>query len=357
MIENDLRVLLVSPLPPPAGGIATWTEQFISWANKNSLKVDIVNTALIGKRAKKINSNKSLLDEIQRTKDIIKDLNLKVKEINPHVIHLNTACGKLGIIRDYLCVKIAKKKNNRVFVHYRCNIEDQVGKGIIQRTFLKKLSSIADENLVLNSSSKKYLSVEAMNNSIMIPNFIDEKFILNEPKIIRDDIKIISFVGHIQKTKGLFEMIDVAKRLPQIIFKLGGPVANEIKDIEVPSNMILMGAITKYEVKELLMESDIFLFPSHTEGFANAMLEAMALGLPIITTPVGANKDMIESSGGRIVDVGDSIGLVDAINKLKDVNIRVEMSIWNIEKVKQEYTTEKVMKKIRSLYSQFQVNT
>lgn len=47
-------------------------------------------------------------------------------------------------------------------------------------------------------------------------------------------------------------------------------------------------------VKNLLDQAGVFVFPSHSEGFVNALLEATARGVPIITTPVRANADMIE---------------------------------------------------------------
>lgn len=138
--------------------------------------------------------------------------------------------------------------------------------------------------------------------------------------------------------------------MPEITFKLGGPVAYEISQLEKPSNLILMGPLMKYQVEELLTESDVFLFPSYTEGFANVMLEAMATGLPIIATSVGANTDMIESKGGVIVEVGDSNSIIEAINSVKSPIRRLKMSEWNIKKVKCEYTTNKVMNKLITIY-------
>ena len=182
-----------------------------------------------------------------------------------------------------------------------------------------------------------------------MPNFIHENFVLEKSRNIRQEIKIVSFVGHVQRTKGVLEIIDVAKKLPDIIFKIAGPVANEIVQIEKPKNTIFLGPITKQKVKKLLMESDVFV-PIHTEGFSNALLEAMAMGLPIITTPVGANVDMIESKGGVIVNVGDSNSIMEAIDNIKDSMIRAKMSEWNLNKVKNEYTTEKIMNKLITLY-------
>lgn len=350
MIHKELRVLLISPLPPPAGGIASWTKQYIEWTEKNSLIVEVVNTAVIGKRAEKINQKTTIQDEIKRTKDIIKELKDKINEFKPQIIHLNTPCGKLGIIRDFLCAKIAKKNGVKLIVHYRCNIKDQLNNSVIARFYLRRLSNIADLNLVLNSSSNQYLMQETQNNSIVIANFINEDFVIDKHKSIRDDIKVISFIGHVQRTKGILEIIDAAKYLPDITFKIAGPVSNEINKIDKPNNLVFLGLLSKQEVKKLLLESDVFLFPSYTEGFANVMLEAMANGLPIIATPVGANMDIIESDGGVIVEVGDSNSIIEAINDIKSPIERSKMSEWNLKKVKDEYTTNKVMDKLVSIY-------
>ena len=351
MIRKDLmRVLLISPLPPPAGGIASWTKQYLSWSEENDLNIQVVNTALIGKRRKKINSKTRLLDEVKRTKFIIQDLRSKISEFKPDVVHLNTPCGKFGIIRDFICASIVKRKKIGLVIHYRCNIKDQVDKSIVSKYFLPKIAKIADVNLVLNKTSKIYLNLEAKCSSIEIPNFINDSFDLNANKNIKRKVEVISFVGHVQKTKGIYEILNVAKKLPQITFKLAGPIADEINEIEKPENVIFLGPIENTKVKELLFQSDVFLFPSFTEGFANAMLEAMVSGLPIIATPVGANREMIEEKGGIIVEVGNSDSIYRAINLMEDPNLRLRMSEWNINKVKNEYTIEKVMDTLIQLY-------
>lgn len=350
MIPQYLKILLVSPLPPPSGGIASWTKQYIEWAENNSLSVEVVNTAVIGQRAEKINNKTRLFDEIKRTKLIIKDFKTKIIIFKPNIIHLNTPCGKLGIIRDFLCARIAKKNNIKLIIHYHCNIYDQVNNWLLSKYFLKKLANTADMNLVLNNSSMDYILKKTDGNTILMPNFISDDFVLGTPKVIRDEVRIVSFVGHVQRTKGIIEIIDAAKYTPQITYKVAGPVANDILKLQIPSNLILLGPISNQGVRDLLIESDVFLFPSHTEGFANALLEAMAMGMPIITTPVGANVDMIESMGGVIVDVGDSSSIIKAIEKIKNSNTRFRMSLWNVSKVKNHYTIGKVMRNLVEIY-------
>lgn len=346
--SSNIKVLLISPLPPPAGGIATWTKKYTDWAYKEHINVEVINSAVIGGRAEQINTNRNYMDEVKRTISILKELIKKIKSFHPNIIHLNSACGKFGLIRDFLCAAIVHSHKIPLVVHYRCNIEDQV-RSKIQTYFLGKVSQLANINLVLNSPSKKYLEKTYGINSSLITNFIDNDFIV-EKKDINEQIYNILFVGHVQATKGVKEIIQVAYHFKDICFTLAGPIADEIKLLKVPDNIVFKGSIGLADIRKLLENADVFLFPSHTEGFSNALLEAMAMGLPIITTNVGANADMIEASGGIIVNVNDCNGIRNAIIKLKNKEVREKASLWNIKKVNETYLIDMVMKKLFTIY-------
>jgi glycosyltransferase involved in cell wall biosynthesis len=62
--------------------------------------------------------------------------------------------------------------------------------------------------------------------------------------------------------------------------------------------------------------ADVFLLPSHSEGFPNALIEAMATGLACIVTPVGAVPEIVGNDGAIVVPVEDSHALADAIGRL-----------------------------------------
>jgi glycosyltransferase involved in cell wall biosynthesis len=347
MLEKNFKVLLISPLPPPAGGIATWTKQYIEWADDNEIAVEIVNIAVIGKRAEKINNKTSLIEEIRRTKRILKDVKCKIKQFKPDVVHLNTSCGRFGIVRDYLSARLAKRNKLKLCIHYHCNIEEQMN-SIFSKGILCRLSRLSNANIVLNRFSEKYLRDVTGCESEIIANYIHEAYIISENKSINENINTISFVGHIQKTKGIYEIIEIARHFNNIEFKLAGPVSDEIKDIKIPDNIVFLGQIDKKDVRMLLSESDVFLFPTYTEGFAIALLEAMAMGVPIITTPVGANREMIEAGGGIIINVGDLEGMVTALYRLENKCRRIQISKWNVNKVRDNYTTNIVMNELIS---------
>ena len=96
--------------------------------------------------------------------------------------------------------------------------------------------------------------------------------------------------------------------------------------------------------------STVFLFPSYTEGFSNAVLEAMSRGLPILTTNVGSNEDMIENKGGFIVNTRNVLELIEKMRLMSDYSIRFSMSKWNVNKVKDSYSLQTDFERIREEY-------
>ena len=99
-----MKLCLLSPLPPPAGGIATWTKLFLNNKVSQSNDVKFVNTAAIGKRKQK--DVKNPFTEVFRFMLIVKQLKKYIKECD--VFHINSSCSKLGILKDYFCAKIVK---------------------------------------------------------------------------------------------------------------------------------------------------------------------------------------------------------------------------------------------------------
>ena len=183
--------------------------------------------------------------------------------------------------------------------------------------------------------------------SIIIPNFIKTEVLkLNSNKVISSEMKNILYVGHIIKTKGCDDIIAIAKQMPEKIFTMIGYLSDDINSIDKPDNVKYMGEIGHDEVLNHMQNNDLFLFPTHTEGFPNVVLEAMACGMPIISTNVGAIPDMLENKGGIIIEPRDIEEIKNSINKLEDSKLRTNMSIWNIDKVKKNYTIDKVISRI-----------
>lgn len=89
-----------------------------------------------------------------------------------------------------------------------------------------------------------------------------------------------------------------------------------------------------------LRDADVFLLPSTQEGFSNALLEAMACGLPVVATDVGGNAEaLLHEAGGLIVAPQDPCALAEAVLRLASQRQRLhEMGIANRERVETHFS-------------------
>ncbi len=348
-----MKVLLVSAKTVNSlGGIGVWTNLYLSLCSKNGIDCDLVNTSVIGKRAINSTAKRNFNDERLRTKHIFNQLNrfIDCDNANYDVAHINTSCGTFGLIRDYMTAKRIKRKGIKTVVHYHCAIDYQV-KGCFGRFFLKKLLKYSDINLVLNDKSQNYLMKRFGVKSEKIPNFTIDNVILTGEKDIKDNISNIVFVGRVEEEKGYSQMVEMANRFSDIAFTLVGEIDVKLDVSRAPKNMNFVGTVGFLKVIENLDNADLFIFPSKSEGFSMALMESMARGVPCVASDVGANRDMLEEKGGIIVGVNDNDALEQAIIKLQDKSLRTEMSKWNIQKVINDYSSEKNFERLLRIYN------
>ncbi len=348
-----LKLLLVSPKTEKSnGGIAVWTDTFLENL-PDSLDCDLLNIATVGKRAENGNARRSMYDEFVRTRRIFRDLRAFLKTKKYDVAHINTSCGTFGLIRDYLTARKIRKKQTscKIIVHFHCDIQTQC-RSRLSLGFLKRILKLADSSLVLNRKNHLYLLDEFNFESIALPNFIEEKTLINSPKSISENINKAVFVGYVQPPKGIREIYELAKLLPEIKFSLVGEVSHEVLSWDKPENVELSGSKPHDEILDALDDADVFVFPSHSEGFSIALLESMSRGVPCVATDVGANRDMIENKGGYIVEVGNVNAMKLAIDGMRSSAVRKQMSDWLVDKVAKNYTVKSVIKKITDVYNE-----
>lgn len=351
--NRKIRVLYLTAVPikgGPGGGIATWTKAILNSKLKDMLEIDTVNTGPIGKRLKQLYGKRSFFEELRRFFGILRDTKKKKKQFGPDIMHINSSCSPSGMIREVICARMLRR--SLILVHFRCDIDYQV-QNKLSKFFLRLLVKNADKILTLNESSKRYLEVNFGRNSDTIPNFIPRRTlaIANKSRIVSDVINKVAYSGHITKQKGCDIIYEVAKQNKEIIFKLFGHLSPEFEVIEKPNNIHLMGEVDFETLANELASADLFLFPTKTEGFPNALLEAMAFGLPVITSSVGAIPDMLEDKGGVILKDVNVQSVDEALKSLtEDKETREKMSKWNIEKVTGYYSEETVLDRLFETY-------
>lgn len=343
-----MKVALLSPLPPPAGGIAAWTTEAVSFFSENAIEVRVINNAVVGKRRQNFTAKTTLFDEISRTHNILRSLKWTLKAFQPDVLHLNTSCGALGMYRDLLCVHMAKKRRVPCVLHCHCDVQNEV-RNLLNLHVFRRIVQAADVTFVLNERALRFTEPLAPGKVLKTANFIAPRTDAAQ-KEVSPEIRRVVFVGHVRRSKGCFEIIEAAKQCLEVEFILVGPIDREIMAVPCPENVILTGEKPRNEVQVYLESADVFLFPSYSEGFSRALLEAMQCGLPVITTDVGANAEMLGETGSILVPVGDANAIIKALSTLQDPKLREKMSMRNQEKVENCYLREPVMRQILCAY-------
>jgi len=110
--------------------------------------------------------------------------------------------------------------------------------------------------------------------------------------------------------------------------------------------------LRKDELKEVYAKADIFVFPSRMESFGIVLLEAMASKLPIISTDVGAARELIiNKKNGFIISIGDWKAMASYIERLlADANLRRTMGENNWKLVEEKFRADATYAKLLELY-------
>lgn len=340
--ENNVLkcgIVLVSPLPPPIGGIATWTLGFLRESQRNSIPVYVVDT-------KKLNG---FIGQVKRTWKIICESFKVARSSNYAIYHINCSCSSLGMARDFIVKSIAKFFKKKVVVQFHCDIPYQVGNNHLKIFLFKLLCAGVEKTIVLNKNSHLFCSSHNI-DCVTIGNFVDNRFLESEPPKRERLLKTAVFVGRVTKEKGILEIIESARELPDIHFVVVGPIL--ISNLDVPKNVSFVGPKSAYEIIEILDKSDVFLLPSFSEGFSCSVVEAMSRGLPVIATKVGSNEELLgKSQGELLLDTCSGHDIAKAILKLKCLRDDcIAIGKKNRSLAASEYTECSIFNKICEVY-------
>src|SRR5690606_31620582 len=105
-------------------------------------------------------------------------------------------------------------------------------------------------------------------------------------------------------------------------------------DLKDRSKVIYGSTLNHDQIPYYLGASDVFVFPTRAEGSSNALLEAMACGLPIITTNIPEVVSQIGDNNAMYVSVGNISELTEKINLMKDENTRAYFIEKSLDVVK-----------------------
>lgn len=241
--------------------------------------------------------------------------------------------GNSFLEKGYM-LKVAKKKGIKTILAPRSGLLlDDISKSSSFESKVQSIFNVCDYIVCQGTFWKKYFDTKFLNTeskTVVIHNWID---IQPLPRLNNQtDQTLVLFLGWIDKNKGIFDILQVAKRLESYNIKwiLGGngvdyeSAKKAIVDDNLTEKVFLPGWILGEEKKGLLSQADIFILPSYREGLPNAMLESMGLGIPTIVSNVGAVSDIVEDrENGILIEPGNVSQIYDAVLDLhQDVAFR-----------------------------------
>jgi glycosyltransferase involved in cell wall biosynthesis len=142
----------------------------------------------------------------------------------------------------------------------------------------------------------------------------------------------VLYVGRISKEKGLDVLVERFGALAHaegatLILVGDGPYSEQLAKKADPRYVCFAGAHTGAALAELVASADVFVFPSETETFGNAVVEAQASGLPVVVANRGAaHENVVPGVTGLVVDTRSPEGITDGIRLLlRDKKLRTRM--------------------------------
>lgn len=173
---------------------------------------------------------------------------------------------------------------------------------------------------------------------------------------------VVMAAGRFSREKGQRLLVEAAlhaieqdRRLHFVLFGDGPdmePVRRQVAGCSYPAQILLPGFDAK--VISYLKSADILVNPSYSEGLPNVVLEAMAVGTPVVATSVGGVPELVENQrSGLLVAAGDADALSDAILLLaEDLPMRKRLAENGLRVVEERFTFEQQAKKLAQVYEE-----
>jgi glycosyltransferase involved in cell wall biosynthesis len=170
-----------------------------------------------------------------------------------------------------------------------------------------------------------------------------------------------AFLGSIIDRKGVFDLPPAMRILLEqgchANLLIGGSgelnrLTLEIARLGIAENVEVVGWVDASQRDAILQSVDAFVLPSYAEGMPMALLEAMACGLPVISTPVGGIPELVaEGVSGILVEPGNTAAIAQAMKTLiDDPSLRQSMGMSGRRQVEEVYSFETHLNELGRIY-------
>ena len=190
--------------------------------------------------------------------------------------------------------------------------------------------STANKDILVNNGFVDHNMIDVFPNAVLESRFYSKNRIEARTKFGFDpNVFIISFVGQFIERKGIVRLGEAVKGLDdvKVIYGGSGPLS------PLPENCLYSGPISPLDMPDFLNASDVFVLPTLNEGCCNSIVEAVSCGLPVISSDLPFNYDILGTDNAMLIDPLDVNALRNAIIKMKDNNdLRMKLGLNSLKR-------------------------
>jgi glycosyltransferase involved in cell wall biosynthesis len=364
--DGRARVVVVAQATPAQGGIATFAETVVGDAQLNrSFDMRLLNTT---RRAVRAGGTFSLTNVWHAVVDAVRVFRAARRAAVVHV--LTALMPTLPLIRALALCRAARLGGAAVLCHVHTGLvnvgpNESFTPNPLQRMLLRRFRFVA-RVLTVSSAGTTGLSphmpatrVDVLDNAVDVARL--------QPAAVDAATPSILFVGTMARRKGLLDLLEAlqalrARGVEDWRLQLVG-AGNEAGDREAQAvqqkyraaglGQSMLGPLAGEALGQRLRSASLYVLPSHSEGQPIGILEAMASGLPIVATRVGAVPEMVRDGvDGFVVEPRKPAQLADALEELiSSPDLRREMGQSARKHAAERYDLARLRSCLVELYS------
>jgi glycosyltransferase involved in cell wall biosynthesis len=205
------------------------------------------------------------------------------------------------------------------------------------------------------------------------PNSL-KKYLFREKHMIPKSQPILTFVGRLVPPKGVHYILEslyiLKKNYPRILLVIAGPDSGDFiaysnpsnshfqylksltKKLDILDNVMFSGFLRIDELYELLIDSTIFVFPTTEEAFGLVLIEAMSVGLPIITTNAPPMTEIVDIGLGGLVEPNSAKQIAEKVSLLLSNPVLLrEVTERSLSRFTSNYELSHMIRRLSDLYA------
>lgn len=328
-------LIVVGPTPPPYHGVSVATDVIICGLRARGCKVFHVETKrplAIGGRVR--------WAAISRDTSAILVLLRYLASHRPDIVYIPISQTRLGLLRDSLLIAMARVYGSRVVVHLHGSsfrgLYEQSSR--LVRSIVQCALRTVSGSIVLGHATRSQFAGLVPGNAVyVVPNGVADPGVYRQnrtPARVEDrksgdpPLRVV-YLSNLMKAKGYLDLLiavaECRRRGVPIEVRFAGdwvddsrPMAlHMVRSEHIEDRVDFLGVIIGADKWRLLADSDVLVLPSYDEGQPISIIEALAVGLPVISTPVGCIGEMVHDGvNGYLISPGNPMILADRLQTL-----------------------------------------